>query len=167
MTRRYGRVVGGQRLNDSTPASWRSLTILGAVGLGGWRAMMTIEAATDTDVFQAFLEQVLCPNLKPGDVVVMDNLAAHKVAESRREDSRDWRTATVLAALLSGSQPNRKMLGPTQAIPARRQGEDHPSTRNRLDHCLRRSDARPSCRLLPPLRLHGMRLYTYCEIALV
>jgi len=81
MTRRYGRVTGGQRLNDSTPASWRSLTILGAVGLGGWRAMMTIEAATDTDVFQAFLDQVLCPNLKPGDVVVMDNLAAHKVAE--------------------------------------------------------------------------------------
>jgi DDE superfamily endonuclease len=78
MTRRYGRVVGGQRLNDSTPASWRSLTILGAVGLRGWQAMITIEAATDTDVFQAFLDQVLCPKLKPGDVVVMDNLAANK-----------------------------------------------------------------------------------------
>lgn len=80
MTRRYGRVAGGQRLNDSTPASWRSLTILGAIGLGGWRAMMSIEAATDTDVFQAFLDHVLCPKLKPTDVVVMDNLAAHKVA---------------------------------------------------------------------------------------
>ena len=42
--------------------------------------MMTVEAATDTDVFQAFLDHVLCPALKPGDVVVMDNLAAHKVA---------------------------------------------------------------------------------------
>jgi transposase len=80
MTRRYGRVAGGQRLNDSTPVSWRSLTILGAVGLGGWQAMMTIEAATDTDVFQTFLDHVLCPKLKPGEVVVMDNLAAHKVA---------------------------------------------------------------------------------------
>jgi len=80
MTRRYGRVEGGQRLNDSAPASWRSLTILGAVSLGGWHALMTIEAATDTDVFQGFLDHVLCPKLKPGDVVVMDNLAAHKVA---------------------------------------------------------------------------------------
>lgn len=80
MTRRYGRVAGGQRLHDSTPASWRSLTILGAIALGGWHAMMSIEAATDTDVFQAFLDHVLCPKLKPTDVVVMDNLAAHKVA---------------------------------------------------------------------------------------
>ena len=40
---------------------------------------MTVESATDGDVFLAFLEQVLCPNLKPGQIVVMDNLAAHKV----------------------------------------------------------------------------------------
>jgi transposase len=79
MTRRYGRVEGGQRLNDSTPARWRTLTVLGAVRLGGWAASMTIEASTDADVFKAFLEHVLCPQLKPGDVVVLDNLAAHKV----------------------------------------------------------------------------------------
>ena len=42
--------------------------------------MMCIEAATDSDVFQAFLDQVLCPKLQAGDVVVMDNLSAHKVA---------------------------------------------------------------------------------------
>ena len=42
--------------------------------------MMCIEAATDGDVFQAFLDQVLCPKLQAGDVVVMDNLSAHKVA---------------------------------------------------------------------------------------
>lgn len=80
MTRRYGRVAGGQRVNDSTPAHWRTLTLLGAVGFAGWVASMTIEAPTDTDVFLAFLDQVLCPKLKPGHVVVMDNLAAHKVA---------------------------------------------------------------------------------------
>lgn len=79
MTRRYGRVQGGQRLNDSTPARWRTLTVLGAVRLSGWTAAMTVEASTDADVFKAFLEHVLCPQLRPGDVVVMDNLAAHKV----------------------------------------------------------------------------------------
>ena len=42
-------------------------------------ATMTIEEATDTDIFLAYLDQVLCPALRPGDVVVMDNLSAHKV----------------------------------------------------------------------------------------
>ncbi len=44
---------------------------------------MTIEAATDGDIFLAYLDQVLCPRLRRGDVVVMDNLAAHKVAGVR------------------------------------------------------------------------------------
>ena len=80
MTRLYGRIVGGQRVNDSVPAGhWRTLTILGAVSLSGWVATMTIEAPTDGDVFLAYLQQVLCPQLKPGQCVVMDNLAAHKV----------------------------------------------------------------------------------------
>lgn len=85
MTRLRGRILGGQRVNDSVPAgNWRTLTILGAVSLAGWFATMTIEAPTDGDVFLAFLEQVLCPKLKPGQCVVMDNLAAHKVAGVRQ-----------------------------------------------------------------------------------
>ena len=44
---------------------------------------MTIEAATDGEIFLAYVEQVLCPQLRPGDIVVMDNLAAHKVAGGR------------------------------------------------------------------------------------
>lgn len=79
LTRRYGRVAGGQRVNDSAPVNWQTLTLLGAVGLSGWVASMTIEGPTDTDVFLAFLDHVLCPKLEPGQVVVMDNLAAHKV----------------------------------------------------------------------------------------
>jgi transposase len=76
--------MGGQRVPDSVPAGhWRTLTILGAVSLSGWVATMTIEAPTDGDVFLAYLEQVLCPKLKPGQCVVMDNLAAHKVAGVR------------------------------------------------------------------------------------
>ena len=43
-------------------------------------AVMTIEAATDGDIFTAYVEQVLCPILQPGDVVVLDNLSAHRVA---------------------------------------------------------------------------------------
>ncbi len=62
---------------------WKILTILGAMGLGGMVASMTVEAATDTDVFLADLDEVLCPQLRPGDVVVMDNLSSHKVAGVR------------------------------------------------------------------------------------
>lgn len=80
MTRRYGRAPCGERVREGTPAGhWRTLTVLGAISLSGWVATMSIEAPTDGDVFLAYLEQVLCPQLKPGQVVVMDNLAAHKV----------------------------------------------------------------------------------------
>ncbi len=55
------------------------MTILGAMSLDGMIATMTIEEATDADIFLAFVEQVLCPALKQGDLVVMDNLSSHKV----------------------------------------------------------------------------------------
>lgn len=80
MTRRYGRARDGRRVADQVPGGgWKMLTILGAMNQHGMLAAMTIEAATDGDVFREFLDQVLCPKLKPGDVLVMDNLSAHKV----------------------------------------------------------------------------------------
>jgi len=80
MTRLRGRCVGGQRIHEATPGGqWKILTILGAMSLNGMIATMTIEAATDTNIFLAYIEQVLLPKLKPGDVVVMDNLSSHKV----------------------------------------------------------------------------------------
>ena len=81
MTRAYARASGGRRVHEATPAGhWKILTILSALSLGGLLATMTIEQATDGDIFLAYLEQVLGPKLRPGDVVVMDNLSAHKVA---------------------------------------------------------------------------------------
>jgi transposase len=80
MTRLYGRRVDGRRIHEATPGGhWKILTILAAMRLGGIKAAMTIEEATDADIFLAYVEQVLCPTLGIGDVVVMDNLSAHKV----------------------------------------------------------------------------------------
>lgn len=80
MTRLYGRALGGRRIHESTPGGhWKIMTILGAMSLRGMIATMTIEEATDADIFMAYLDQVLCPALQPGDVVVMDNLSSHKV----------------------------------------------------------------------------------------
>lgn len=84
MTRRYGRAFGGERVREANPAGhWKTLTLLGAMSVEGLVAAMTVEAPTDREVFLAYLEQVLCPRLKPGDVVVMDNLSSHKVVGVR------------------------------------------------------------------------------------
>lgn len=84
MTRLWGRAPRGERIAEATPDShWQVLTTLGAMSLRGIEAAMTVPAATDGDVFHAYVEQVLCASLQPGDVVVMDNLSAHKVAGIR------------------------------------------------------------------------------------
>ena len=80
MTRLYARSLGGRRIHEATPGGhWKILTILGAMSLRGMIATMTIEEVTDTEIFLAYVEQVLCPALQSGDVVVMDNLSSHKV----------------------------------------------------------------------------------------
>lgn len=80
MTRVYARAPRGQRIHDDVPGGhWKIVTILGAMDHRGMLAAMTIEAATDRDIFLAYLDEVLCPKLRPGHVVVMDNLSAHKV----------------------------------------------------------------------------------------
>ena len=84
MTRRFGRACGGRRVHESTPeGNWKILTVLGAMSQGGMIATMTVDAATDADIFLAYLDNFLCRELKPGDVVVMDNLSSHKVAGVR------------------------------------------------------------------------------------
>ena len=80
MTRLYARCLGGRRIHEATPGShWKIMTILGAMSTRGMVATMTIEEATDTDIFLAYLDHVLCPQLRRGDVVVMDNLSSHKI----------------------------------------------------------------------------------------
>lgn len=80
MTPRYGRAPKGERAVGSVPINYgKNLTLIGALSVNGLEALMTIEGATDGEVFRAYVEQGLCPTLKAGDVVIMDNLGAHKV----------------------------------------------------------------------------------------
>ena len=79
MTRTHGRAPIGERLVEAVPhAHWHTTTVIGAMDVTGIRASMLLEGATDRDAFEAFLEQVLTPTLVPGEIVVMDNLSAHK-----------------------------------------------------------------------------------------
>jgi transposase len=82
MTPTYARAPRGQRAVGHVPGGWKRLTILGAIAVDGLVAAMTVAAATTTQVFLAFVEQVLLPALRgrSGCMVVMDNLAPHKAA---------------------------------------------------------------------------------------
>jgi transposase len=78
MTRAYGRAPAGERVVGSVPQNYGpNVTMLGALGRHGLQAVMTVDGATDADVFRTSVKQVLGPTLAPGDIVVMDNLRAH------------------------------------------------------------------------------------------
>lgn len=79
MTRRYARGPRGQRVVCKTPhGHWKILSTIAALDVNGIRTACCFDGATDTEMFVAFVETFLVPTLKPGQVVVMDNLAAHK-----------------------------------------------------------------------------------------
>jgi transposase len=81
MTRLYGRIVGGFRLHESTPgAHWNTTSIISSIRIDGKTECMTIEGATDADVFRTYIDHILCPTLRQNDVVIMDNLSSHKVS---------------------------------------------------------------------------------------
>jgi transposase len=79
MTRLYGRAPRGERVVGSVPQNYgQHVTVWAALGPQGLQAMMTVEGATDADVFRAYVKHVLGPTLAPGDSIVLDNLGAHK-----------------------------------------------------------------------------------------
>jgi transposase len=96
MTRRYGRAPRGERAQDSAPRNYGEQTsLISALGLErGLLATMTVQGAVDTLCFDAYVERVLRPQLRRGDVVVLDNLGAHKA--SWLEQVAEERGAQVL-----------------------------------------------------------------------
>jgi transposase len=81
MTRLYGRAPRGQRATESVPRNYGPQTsIISTLSLEGAQATMTIEGAVDTDTFNAYIDQVLRPTMRPGDVIVLDNLSAHRAS---------------------------------------------------------------------------------------
>jgi transposase len=81
MTRLYGRAPKGLRAVGAVPRNYgQQVTLLGAMSLAGIGAVMTVEGATDAEVFRAYVKHVLGPTLVPGDIVLLDNLGVHKVS---------------------------------------------------------------------------------------
>ena len=79
MTRLRGRAPRGMRVHASAPhGHWQTTTMISSIRLNGSTACMTLDGATDTEVFRTYILHVLNPTLRPGDIVIMDNLSAHK-----------------------------------------------------------------------------------------
>jgi transposase len=80
MARLYGRCPVGQRCVSAIPhGHWHTSTFIAALRYEGIAAPFLIEGAVDADVFTAYLQHVLCPELREGDVVILDNLSTHKI----------------------------------------------------------------------------------------
>ena len=80
MTRLYGRGVSHKRVREGMPDTrFHRTTILSSVRLDGTTVPMVFEGALNGDMFQVYVDQMLVPSLKPGDIVIMDNLSSHKI----------------------------------------------------------------------------------------
>jgi transposase len=84
MTRRYGRSPRGQRLDGPVPhGHWKSTTFVAGLTTRGFIAPYVLDGAMNSRLFSAWVDQMLAPALRPGDVVIMDNLTAHKTTAVR------------------------------------------------------------------------------------
>ncbi len=81
MTRLYGRARKHERVIEAVPDTrFHRTTVLSSVRLNGTTIPFVFEGALNGDIFRLYIMQLLAPSLKPGDIVVMDNLSSHKVS---------------------------------------------------------------------------------------
>ena len=97
LLRRYGRAARGERVYDDAPfGRWQTSTFLAALRVTGLTAPGVFDGAIDGPSFLAYVEQILVPTLRPGDLVIADNLSAHTVAGVRRAIERAGATLSYL-----------------------------------------------------------------------
>ena len=79
MTRLRGWALCGQRIVEKVPhGHWKTTTVIAAMDQRGMRCSMTLDGPVNRNAFEAFVQKILCPSIKAGDIVVMDNLSSHK-----------------------------------------------------------------------------------------
>lgn len=84
MARLRGRSLRGERCRASVPhGHWKTTTLIAGLRLSGMTAPMIVDGAMDGEMFTAYAEKILAPSLREGDIVVLDNLPAHKVSGAR------------------------------------------------------------------------------------
>lgn len=110
MTRLRGRAERGQRVHASAPCGrWKTTTMISSIRLDGTTACMTIQSPTDTEVFRTYVSEVLCPTLRKGDMVIMDNLSSHKNDATLKLIKKTGAKALFLPAYSPDLNPIEKM----------------------------------------------------------
>jgi transposase len=79
LTPRYGRAPRGERAHGKAPRNWgKNVTLISSIGSEGMGPSMSIEGSSDTESFSLYVREILAPRLRPGQIVLMDNLSVHK-----------------------------------------------------------------------------------------
>ena len=106
MIRRYGRATPGQRVVDHVPDNYgTNQTIVAALGLDGLDAPWVVDGAINGELLHCWVSEVWCPTLQTGDIVLWDNLSAHKVAGGSAAGDAG-RASPPLVALFAGLHPD-------------------------------------------------------------
>jgi transposase len=111
--------------------------MISSIRLDGSTAFMTIDGPTDTEVFQAYVREVLCPALKPGDIVVMDNLGPHKNAQTRALIRAVNASVLFLPPYSPGLNPIEMMWSKVKALLRKAEARTHPDLLQAINHALR------------------------------
>jgi len=125
MTRLEGRAPRGERLVDAVPfGKWRTSTFIAGLRNDGLVAPAVFEGAINGEMFLAYVEQTLAPALRPGDLVVMDNLSSHKVAGVEAAIKAAGAAVPLFARVQPRPEPDRNGVLQAEGAAAR-QGAAH------------------------------------------
>ena len=117
MTRRYGRAPRGQRCIASAPhGHWKTTTFVAALRHQQLTAPMVADGPIDGEIFLAYVRQFLCPTLRPGDVVILDNLSTHKVAGVKDAIARAGASLLYLPPYSPDLNPIEKLFAKLKAL---------------------------------------------------
>jgi hypothetical protein len=157
MTRLYGRCPRGERLVAPVPSGhWKTTTFLGALRQDGLVAPCAFDGPINGETFRAWVEQFLAPELKPGDIVILDNLPSHKV-EGVRTAIENAGARLLSLPSYSRSQPDRAVVRQTQGPAAQSRSANlrrpHPGHRKRARnlHPRRMRKLSRKLRISPPI----------------
>ena len=142
MARRYGRGPRGERVLASVPyGHWKTSTFVAGLRQDGIVAPLVLDGPINGASFLAYVTQFLAPSLRPGDILIMDNLSSHKVRGVRTAIEAVGASLLYLPPLLTRSEPDRAALRQAQG-PAAKGGQAH--RRGPMEH-----HRRPTQRVSP------------------
>ena len=117
MTRTHGRAPGGERCVASVPhGHWKTTTFIAGLRIGEVSAPMLLDGAMDGEAFLVYVREFLCPTLKPGDIVIADNLSSHKVEGVREAIEANGAALRYLPPYSPDLNPIEKLCSKLKAL---------------------------------------------------